>query len=207
MVKNPPANAGDQGFSPWVRKILWRREWQPLQYSWLENPMDRGAYRQIAWTETGCSPQGCERMGCNGARTQPRTGRDPSPQGVRSAAVLHWEAPPALGLSLLAQGPSLGLALCPLPLAYRQSSSQPTQSPATSSTPGSRTLPPCLSFPSCHPGCRPGNALFTHGCFRCLQVTCLPAQQERGGPGRRAGIQNAPLPEPGCLRTGLWELT
>lgn len=37
----------------------------------------------------------------------------------------------------------------------------------------SRTLPPCLSFPSCHPGCRPGNALFTHGCFRRLQVTCL----------------------------------
>ena len=29
MVKNPPANAGDQGFSPWVRKTLRRREWQP----------------------------------------------------------------------------------------------------------------------------------------------------------------------------------
>ena len=29
VVKNPPTNAGDQGFDPWVRKILWRRKWQP----------------------------------------------------------------------------------------------------------------------------------------------------------------------------------
>ena len=34
-------------FSPWVRKIPWRRKWQPLQYSCLENPMDRGAWRAI----------------------------------------------------------------------------------------------------------------------------------------------------------------
>ena len=27
-VKNLPANAGD-GFDPWVRKIPWRRKWQP----------------------------------------------------------------------------------------------------------------------------------------------------------------------------------
>ena len=40
LVKNPPANAGDGrdsgsipgsgGFDPWVRKILWRRAWQPI---------------------------------------------------------------------------------------------------------------------------------------------------------------------------------
>ena len=29
VVKNPPANAGDTGFYPWIRKILWRRKWQP----------------------------------------------------------------------------------------------------------------------------------------------------------------------------------
>ena len=29
MVKNPPTNAGDVGLIPWVRKIPWRREWQP----------------------------------------------------------------------------------------------------------------------------------------------------------------------------------
>ena len=28
------------GFDPWVGKILWRRKWQPLQHSCLENPMD-----------------------------------------------------------------------------------------------------------------------------------------------------------------------
>ena len=28
-VKNPPANAGDPGMEPWVRKIPWRRKWQP----------------------------------------------------------------------------------------------------------------------------------------------------------------------------------
>ena len=31
-------------FDPWVRKIPWRRAWQPLQYSCLENPMDTGAW-------------------------------------------------------------------------------------------------------------------------------------------------------------------
>ena len=30
-------------FDPWIGKIPWRREWLPLQYSWLENPLDRGA--------------------------------------------------------------------------------------------------------------------------------------------------------------------
>ena len=31
MIKKLPANAGDMrhGFNPWVRKIAWRREWQP----------------------------------------------------------------------------------------------------------------------------------------------------------------------------------
>ena len=31
-------------FDPWVRKIPWRRAWQPLQYSCLENPMDGGVW-------------------------------------------------------------------------------------------------------------------------------------------------------------------
>ena len=33
MVKNPPASAGDikrRVFDPWVGKILWKREWQPI---------------------------------------------------------------------------------------------------------------------------------------------------------------------------------
>ena len=32
-------------FSPWAGKIPWRRHGNPLQYSFLENSMDRGAWR------------------------------------------------------------------------------------------------------------------------------------------------------------------
>ena len=31
-------------FNPWIRKIPWRKKWQRLQYSWLGNPMDTGAW-------------------------------------------------------------------------------------------------------------------------------------------------------------------
>jgi len=31
-------------FNPWVRKIPWRRKWQPISVLFLENPMDRGAW-------------------------------------------------------------------------------------------------------------------------------------------------------------------
>ena len=46
-VKNPPANSGavgDAGSNPWVGKIPWRKKWQPLQYSYQENPIDKGAW-------------------------------------------------------------------------------------------------------------------------------------------------------------------
>ena len=34
-------------FNLWVRKIPWRRSGNPLQYSCLENPMARGAWRAM----------------------------------------------------------------------------------------------------------------------------------------------------------------
>ena len=38
--------AGDMALiSGWVGKIPWRKAWQPLQYSCLENPMDRGVWQ------------------------------------------------------------------------------------------------------------------------------------------------------------------
>ena len=46
VVRNMPAKAGrhkTHGFHPWVRKIPWRRNGNPLQYSCLKNTMDRGA--------------------------------------------------------------------------------------------------------------------------------------------------------------------
>ena len=33
------------GFNPWVGNIFWRRKWQPLWCSCLENSMNRGAWR------------------------------------------------------------------------------------------------------------------------------------------------------------------
>ena len=48
VVTNLPANAREHrklGFDPWVGKVPWKRNGNPLQYSCLENPMDGGAWR------------------------------------------------------------------------------------------------------------------------------------------------------------------
>ena len=45
MVKNPPANAGDAGSILGSGRSLGAQNVNPLQYSCLENPMDRGAWR------------------------------------------------------------------------------------------------------------------------------------------------------------------
>ena len=42
--KTSAYNVGAPGFNPRVGKILWRRKWQPLQYSCLENLMDGGVW-------------------------------------------------------------------------------------------------------------------------------------------------------------------
>ena len=47
VVKNPPANAGDirdMGSTPGLGRSSGGRHSNPLQYSCLENPMDRGAF-------------------------------------------------------------------------------------------------------------------------------------------------------------------
>ena len=43
VVKNPPANAGDNGLIPGSGRSLGEGNGKPPQYSCLENPMDRGA--------------------------------------------------------------------------------------------------------------------------------------------------------------------
>ena len=45
MVKNPPANAGDAGLIPVLRRSPGGGNGNPLQYSCLGNLMDRGAWR------------------------------------------------------------------------------------------------------------------------------------------------------------------
>ena len=56
VVKNPPADAGDikrHGFDPWVRKIPWRRKWQPVIVFW---PGESPGQRSLS----GYSPWGCK---------------------------------------------------------------------------------------------------------------------------------------------------
>ena len=51
MVKNPPANAGDirdMGSIPGLGRFPGGRHDNPLQYSCLENPMDREAWQATA---------------------------------------------------------------------------------------------------------------------------------------------------------------
>ena len=45
MVKNLPANAGDVGLIPGLGRFPGGGHGNPLQYSCLENPMDRGAWQ------------------------------------------------------------------------------------------------------------------------------------------------------------------
>ena len=48
MVKNPPANAGDTGdvgSIPRLRRSPGIENGNPFQYSYLQNPVDRGAWQ------------------------------------------------------------------------------------------------------------------------------------------------------------------
>ena len=47
MVKNPPANAGDAGLIPVLGRSPGGGHGNPLQYSYLGNPMDRGAWTLV----------------------------------------------------------------------------------------------------------------------------------------------------------------
>ena len=57
VVKNPPANAGDVGLIPGPGRPPGGGHGNPLQYSCLENPMDRGAWQAtvhgVAKSQTG----------------------------------------------------------------------------------------------------------------------------------------------------------
>ena len=44
MIENLPANAGDEGSTPGSGRSPGGGNGNPLQYSCLENPMDRGAW-------------------------------------------------------------------------------------------------------------------------------------------------------------------
>ena len=44
MVKNPPASARDTGSIPGLGRSLGEKNGNPLHYSYLGNPMNRGAW-------------------------------------------------------------------------------------------------------------------------------------------------------------------
>ena len=46
-IKNPPTNAGPRGSTPGPGRSPGRGHGNPLQYSGLENPMDRGALQAM----------------------------------------------------------------------------------------------------------------------------------------------------------------
>ena len=55
MVKNPPASEGDtrhKGSIPGSGRFPEGRHGNPLQYSCLENPMDRGAWQATVYGVT-----------------------------------------------------------------------------------------------------------------------------------------------------------
>ena len=56
VLKNPPANVGDAGSVPGLRRCTGKGKDNPLQYSCLGIPMDRGAWRATV-------PGGCKRFG------------------------------------------------------------------------------------------------------------------------------------------------
>ena len=63
MVKNPPASAGDirdMGLIPGSGRSPGGEDGSPLQYSCLENPMDRGAWQdtihRVAKSQTRLKP-------------------------------------------------------------------------------------------------------------------------------------------------------
>ena len=52
VAKNPPiyaGDAGDEGSIPWLGRYPGEENGNPLQYSCLENLMDRGAWRAGLW--------------------------------------------------------------------------------------------------------------------------------------------------------------
>ena len=57
VAKNPPANAGDSGSVPGSGRSPGVGNGNPLQYSCLENSMDRGAWKAVVHEVTKSQTQ------------------------------------------------------------------------------------------------------------------------------------------------------
>ena len=75
VVKNPPANAGDirdTGSIPGMGRAPGGGHGNPLQYSWLKNPTDRGAWLRVKlnWSDLACMHSWQHRDGDISLRTR-----------------------------------------------------------------------------------------------------------------------------------------
>ena len=84
-VKNPPANAGARGSIPGWGRSPGESNGNPLQYFYLGNPMDRGAWRANSPCSVAqscpalCDPKDCSPPGA-------------SIHGILQARILEWVA-------------------------------------------------------------------------------------------------------------------
>ena len=83
MPGDSPANVGDIGFDPWVRKILWRRKQQPTP---VFLPGESHGQRSLA----GCSPWNCKSQHDLVTKPPPIVGRT----GAEAEAPILWPPDP-----------------------------------------------------------------------------------------------------------------
>ena len=62
----PVQETQETRFTPWIRKILWRRKWQPTPVFLLGNPME--GERSLV----GCTPRSCKELGMTEWQHQPK---------------------------------------------------------------------------------------------------------------------------------------
>ena len=95
MVKNPLANAGDGGFIPGSGRSHGEGNGNPLQYSYLGNPMDRGAWQgTVHWgcQESDTTEQLTLSLSFTYGFLVPWPGMEPVPPTVESQSPKHWTA-------------------------------------------------------------------------------------------------------------------
>ena len=86
MVKNLPA-VQETGFDPWVRKIPWRRKWQPTP---VFLPGESHGQRSLA----GCSPWGRKESDTTKQLTHAQTVARQAPLPMRFPRQEHWSGLP-----------------------------------------------------------------------------------------------------------------
>ena len=96
MVKNLPAKGGDTGLIPGLRSSPRKRNGNPLQYSWLGKPMDRGVCWAIVHGVTKESDTAAAAKSLQSCPTlcDPIDGSSPgsSVPGILQARILEWVA-------------------------------------------------------------------------------------------------------------------